>query len=217
MVPAERHGSRKSCMPRRRAQLSRTDKSAFLNLPYDSRFQNLFLAYIAGLTSFGLVPRATLEIPGGQRRLDRILTLIRSCRFSLHDLSRVELDRTHPPTPRFNMPFELGLAVALRHRHTWFVFESKIRRLQKSLSDLDGTDVYIHNGTVDGVFRELCNAFARNRRQPTVQEMKRIYGRLRLHLPRIMAEGGSDSPYSARVFRRLIFTAWAEQSRTAKG
>jgi hypothetical protein len=40
----------------------------------------------------------------------------------------VEIDPAHPPTPRFNMPFELGLAVAWdRHvpkQHVWFVLES---------------------------------------------------------------------------------------------
>ena len=38
-----------------------------------SRF---YLAYIAGVRAFQLVPRATLEIPGGERRLDRILGLL---------------------------------------------------------------------------------------------------------------------------------------------
>jgi hypothetical protein len=90
-----------------------------------------------------------------------------------HDLSRVELDRSFPPTPRFNMPFELGLAIGSR-QHSWFVFESKTRRLQKSLSDLNGTDVYVHEGTPRGVFRELSNAFVRSKRQPTVQEMETI-------------------------------------------
>jgi hypothetical protein len=46
----------------------------------------LFLAYIAGLATLGLSPRTTLEIPGGERRLDRILDLIRRCPFSVHDL-----------------------------------------------------------------------------------------------------------------------------------
>jgi len=82
--------------------------SAFLNVPYDGRYKDLYLAFIAGLTAFGLDPRATLEVPGGERRLDRIFELITSCQYSFHDLSRVELDRRSPPTPRFNMPFELG-------------------------------------------------------------------------------------------------------------
>jgi hypothetical protein len=111
------------------------------------------LAYIAGICSFGLVPRATLQIPGGERRLDRIIKLIRTCRYSFHDLSRIELDLDQPVTPRFNMPFELGLTVmcsALNPgQHTWFVFESENRRVQKSLSDLAGTDVYIHDGSIE--------------------------------------------------------------------
>jgi hypothetical protein len=48
--------------------------SVFLNIPYDADFENLFLAYISAISAFGFTPRATLEIPFGQRRLDRILT-----------------------------------------------------------------------------------------------------------------------------------------------
>ena len=97
------------------------------------------MAYIAGLCAFRLEPRATLQIPGCERRLDRILDLIGSCRYSFHDLSRVELSQKRPATPRFNMPFELGLAVAWERfkepSHTWCVFESRGRRIGKSLSD----------------------------------------------------------------------------------
>jgi hypothetical protein len=140
----------------------KTKKQAvFLNIPYDSPFSRLYLAYIAALSAMSLVPRATLGITGN-RRLDRIASLIESCAFSVHDLSRVQLNRNTPSTPRFNMPFELGLAVAWAQghpQHKWFVFESVKRRLSKSLSDLDGTDPYIHGGTVRGVLREVCNAF----------------------------------------------------------
>lgn len=77
----------------------------FLNLPYDARFERLYLAYIVGVTNPGLNPNATLAIPGGTARLDRIIDLIHTCAYSVHDLSRVEIDRTPPSTPRFNMPF----------------------------------------------------------------------------------------------------------------
>src|SRR5450631_1393727 len=96
----------------RRPRSNASRPSVFLNLPYDRRFESLFLAYIAGVSAFGMTPRATLEIPGSVRRLDRIFKLISSCPYSIHDLSRVQLDRRLPATPRFNMPFELGLAVA---------------------------------------------------------------------------------------------------------
>jgi hypothetical protein len=101
--------------------------SVFLNVPYDAAFENLLLAYIAAVSAYGFAPRATLEIPFGQRRLDRILTLIQESRYSIHDLSRVQVDRKAPRTPRFNMPFELGLTVALEKTahpdHSWIVCE----------------------------------------------------------------------------------------------
>jgi hypothetical protein len=188
-------------------------RQVFLNVPYDHQFEHLYLAYLAGVSAFGLVPRATLEIPGGERRLDRISALVRSCRYSLHDLSRVELDLTRPVTPRFNMPFELGLAVAWqkmgRQHHTWFVFEAKVRRAQKSLSDLSGTDVYIHHGKVRGVLRELCNAFVRVSRQPTVGQMAAIYRGLVEVLPTLRKQAGAASPFEARVFRDLVVAAQA--------
>ena len=96
-------------MPQRKPRRRPERYSVFLNIPYDSAFENLYLAYIAGSNAFGLIPRATLEIPTSQRRLERILQLIQECAYSIHDLSRVELDAKAPQVPRFNMPFELAL------------------------------------------------------------------------------------------------------------
>ena len=49
-------------MPRRNSR-RRKPAQVFLNLPYDSKFEPLYLAYIVGISAFGLVPRATLELP----------------------------------------------------------------------------------------------------------------------------------------------------------
>ena len=200
-------------MPRRRRarRVARRPANVFLNIPYDDRFKRFYLAYISGISAFGLVPRATLEIATSTRRLDRILKLISKCRVSLHDMSRVEIDRTPPCTPRFNMPFELGLSVAHAQtgpkRHAWFVLEAKDRRIMKSLSDLNGTDVHIHNGRIDGVFRALANVFVRERRRPTVQEMGRIYRDLRGNLTEILRTSGAQSPFEARAFKDICVMA----------
>jgi hypothetical protein len=200
-------------MPKNGAVPKRRGKfSVFLNIPYDAQFIKLYLAYIAGTVAFGLEPHATLEIPGGARRLDRIFELIQACRYSIHDLSRVQLDRKAPITPRFNMPFELGMAVAwekLGNKHTWFVCEAVERRILKSLSDLNGSDVYVHDGSVRGVFRELCNAFKRTTGQPTVQQMEAVYRDLRITLPQIMRQAGAKSPFTARVFSDVCVRARA--------
>src|SRR5579863_4374245 len=180
---------------RRARRVKGSAASVFLNIPYDAAFENLLLAYIAAISAFGFTPRATLEIPSHQSRLDRILSLIEESEYSVHDLSRVQLDRSRPRTPRFNMPFELGLTIALQRTaiidHKWAICESRSRRINKSLSDLDGVDPYIHGGTIQGVFRELCNVFVRSRRQPTVLQMNQIYRVLREKFKSILRGAGA--------------------------
>ena len=113
------------------------------------------------------------------------------------------------------MPFELGLSLAWqkfgKQSHNWFVFEAKPYRLAKSLSDLAGTDPLIHNGRVDGVFRELSNIFIRRQQQPTVPQMRTIYNRLRTRVPAILTATGSNHLFTANAFRHLSVIA----SRTA--
>ena len=189
-----------------------TPNAVFLNIPYDDRFRSLYLAYIVGLVHLGFVPRVTLGLPGGTRRLDKIFEEIQSCRYSIHDLSRVGLDRNPAfTTPRFNMPFELGLAVAWEKfnpaKHTWFVFEAKAYRVQQSLSDLNGTDVLIHGGQVSGVMRELSNAFRRPRNQPTVPDMMSTFNIVSRRLEKIMAAAGAESLFEARAFQDLCYEA----------
>lgn len=190
----------------------------FLNIPYDKKFDRLFLAYIAGISAYGMVPHATLEITDSSRRLEKILKLARGCEYSVHDLSRVELDRTKPRTPRFNMPFELGLCVADANRRegqaqNWFLFEAVANRVNKSLSDVDGTDPKIHGGTIRGVMSGLCNIFRRPGRQPTVPQMMRIYKGLRKNQAAILKEAGSKTLYTKRVFTDLCVMASSEADR----
>jgi len=194
-----------------RRRFPRVDQdAAFINIPYDAQFEPRFLAFIAGLTGLGLIPRAVLEIPGSQRRLERLFDLIGSCRYSFHDLSRVELDTRRPQTPRFNMPFELGLAVAwARHgdpRHNWYVFESKQYRLAKSLSDLDGTQVYVHGGTATGVLKQLTNALARSEHQPTVLELQAVYRDVQQAARKIKQDHATKDLYD-RPFLDLVYAA----------
>ena len=192
--------------------------TAFLNVPYDKQYEDLYLAFIAGLCGFGLTPRATVEIPGSERRLNRILSLIKGCRYSFHDLSRVELDRRSPPTPRFNMPFELGLAVASANtrgrRHEWYVFEAVKRRLSKSLGDLDGTDPYIHGAKPRRLLRGLTNALVRSRHQPTVRQLEKVYSDLRKAGQTIKRELKTDSLFEARPFRDLVVAATRSAENT---
>ncbi len=185
--------------------------SVFLKLPYDRRSSKLYLAYIVGLIELGLTPKVTLGITGGTARLDRIFELIQTCRYSIHDLSRVQLDHTPPRTPRFNMPFELGLAIGWAKlnpgRHTWFVYETQMHRPQKSISDLNGTDCHIHGEKPEGVMRELCNSFVRPKYRPTVEQMMRTYKLLEHSVPELKRQSGAETIFGARIFRDLLALA----------
>lgn len=186
--------------------------SVFLNIPYDPDYEDRFIAYIAGVAAFGLDPRATLELTSGERRLDRIFNLISACRYSFHDLSLVTIDANPPTTPRFNMPFELGLVVGWQNAapsgHDWFVFESSRHRLQKSLSDLNGTDPFIYGSTVDGILREIRNALARHGAQPTAGQMGSILDELlEKAAPWILDQTGASSMFEARPFAELVVAA----------
>ena len=185
--------------------------ACFLNIPYDQPFEKLYLAYIVGLTALGFAPRATLGVPRDERRLGRIFRLIQTCRYSVHDLSRIQLDRKAPRAPRFNMPFELGLAVAWANlnpqSHSWVGCDAVPYRPVKSLSDLNGTDFHIHGGTVKGVLGALCNAFVSRGERPTVPRMMRTYLRLRQASAALQADAGAPDLFQARVFADLVVAA----------
>ena len=187
--------------------------ACFLNIPYDDKFENLYLAYIVGLTAHGLVPTTTLGVPRDARRLERIFELIQGCRYSVHDISRVQLDPGPPRAPRFNMPFELGLAVAWARlnpgRHSWIGCDEIPHRPVRSLSDLAGTDFHTHHGIVAGVLAALCNAFVSRTQRPTVPKMQTVYRRLRRAIPDLKRNAGTDSLFEARVFNDLVVAARA--------
>ena len=197
--------------PPRRLRAKTDPKFVFLNIPFDLQFEPLYLAFIAGLSGFGLIPQAVLQIPGSQRRLDRLIGLVETCRYSLHDLSRVELDAHKPKTPRFNMPFELGLSVSFAQhvdkKHRWFVFESKQYRALKSLSDINGTEIYVHDNRPIGVLRGLTNALARSHHRPTVLELQAIYRDVKRAAVSIKRELRVQTLFDTRPFLDLVLAA----------
>ena len=192
-------------------------RCVFLNIPYDHAFENLYLAYIVGLTQLGLRINATLAVPN-QGRLGTIIRLIEESDLSIHDLSRVEASRG---VPRFNMPVELGLALYRSHitngKHRVFVFESKRYRAQRSTSDVNGIDPQIHNGTPKGLMSALRNIFRQAGDVTTVPEMLASYRAVKQNLPQVRRNSGSKSLFEAAVFQELTVAALVEsQKRVAR-
>jgi hypothetical protein len=180
----------------------RARESVFINVPFDKPRIPIYLGLISGIVALGLKPRCVLEIPPTRDRLRRLYQLISGCRYSIHDLSRVQLSGSMR-VPRFNMPFELGLSVAVSlraHEHEWCVFESRSYRLDQSLSDLKGYDPFIYGGTLDGLFTALLDVFAHLRRAPLrrPEDFRYVYDKVRL-----FARGKLNDD----VFRRSSFAS----------
>ena len=106
------------------SQAGLVQRRVFLNVPYDAGYERNFLALISALISIGRIPRCAAEEPVlGRNRMDRIFKLLKGCKVSIHDLCRVT------PPPRFNIPFELGIAYALSklHGHKFTAPEAMLR------------------------------------------------------------------------------------------
>jgi hypothetical protein len=150
------------------ARQRRAASGAFCNFPFDAEYRPLYLSLVASLVCTGQTPRTVLEIPPDKDRLERIMQLLGACAYSLHDLSRVEVSTGG--LPRFNMPFELGLAAALAlrkgSRHQFRLLEARPNRIQRSLSDLNGYEAFIHRGRPDGVFNAVSDIFTQLRPFP---------------------------------------------------
>jgi hypothetical protein len=189
---------------------SAPDFTVFLNLPFDQGYRPLFLAMLAGLVALGRKPHCVLEIPsGGQNRLDRIYGLIEQCGASIHDLSRVSLSGSLR-VPRFNMPFELGMAysIARRQAHSFFVLEERSYRIQASLSDFNGHDPHIHEGTQDGVLRCLLDCFGTpGSRQPTFAALQSLTRKLSRVVATLEKEQGTQHPFHPYIFRQAVAAA----------
>jgi hypothetical protein len=184
-------------------------QNIFLNVPFDSRYSALFTTAVGGLTALGREPHCVLEVPSdGHNRLERIYDLVASCGASIHDLSRVSLSGPLR-VPRFNMPFELGIAYALSRQqaHQLFVFEARQYRLQATLSDLNGHDPHIHGETQAGVLRCILNCFGTPEGAPSFAVLISITRRLSRFVSGLQREQGLSSPFHPYIFRSTVVAA----------
>lgn len=178
----------------------------FLNVPYNPSYERTLVALTAALVVLRRVPRLTFQIPdGGQGRLRRIFDLLKSCRVSIHDLSAVG------QPVRFNMPFELGLACAIKEqsqRHNFLVLEKMPHRLHKHLSDIGGIDPKIHHGTAQGAISAVLEVLERPEGNPSATDVMRLHRRMMRLLPTLKSQHGNRDLFSTHVYGDLVTFGW---------
>lgn len=133
------------------------DKNIFINCPFDREYINNLLKPILYLIiQCGFNPRLSLEISDcGQVRLEKIIGIIKECKYSIHDLSKVKA-KEKDEYARMNMPFELGIDYALRSiddeymsKKQFLILEAVRYDYMKALSDINGLDTKVHeNNTI---------------------------------------------------------------------
>ena len=112
----------------------------------------------------GLKPRiATERSDAGEPRVEKIIELIQSSRYSIHDLSRCQA-RESGEHYRLNMPFELGVDYGCRRyggapfsEKVILVLEEQPYRYQAAISDLAGSDIEVHRGDCETAVRKVRN------------------------------------------------------------
>lgn len=140
------------------------EKSVFINCPFDSAYEPLLQALIFAVRHMRLVPNSALDpSDAGQPRFDKILALIESSKYSIHDISRTEVDLNHG-LPRFNVPFELGLDLGCKRygkrpqqQKTTLILDVDRFRYRTFISDIAGFDIEEHNGSVARVITVVRN------------------------------------------------------------
>jgi hypothetical protein len=137
-------------------------RSVFINCPFDDAYAELLRAIVFAISACGYSPVCALDDDdGGQLRSAKLTKMIATCDLSVHDLSRVELS-DGAGTPRFNMPFELGLYLGAKQfggrrqkRKRMLILAGDRRHWAPSISDLAGVDPAYHNNKPDTAVRAV--------------------------------------------------------------
>lgn len=142
------------------------ERPVFVNCPFDDGYAPLLEAALFCVVTFGFQPRLANErLEAGENRLDKIIELIRTSKYSIHDLSRCVASEVGEAF-RMNMPFEYGIDFGFRKSggaeladKKFLVFEAGQYDLKRALSDTAGQDVHHHDGDYEKVIRGIRDFF----------------------------------------------------------
>jgi hypothetical protein len=175
-------------------QIAGYHDSVFINCPFDDDYMPILRAITFTVYRCGFLPRTALEEDNASHyRLNKIIGIIKDCRYGIHDLSRIELNSQG--YPRFNMPFELGIFFGAKYlggqthqSKNALIFERRKFSYQKYISDINGMDTKAHQNTVGRAIekvRDWLKTSSRRKNIPGYQLIHKEYKSFRRSLPDI--------------------------------
>lgn len=154
-----------------------------------------------------------------ETRIEKLYGIIDQSRYSIHDLSRTELDRK-TRLPRFNMPLELGIFLGAKRfgnednrQKRCLVMDIQQYRFQKFVSDLAGMDITPHEGDprkMVGHVRDWLVTVSRRRSIPSTADILKSYDDFRAALPKIARVQGLDSRNLAYADLERLVLVWVK-------
>ena len=140
------------------------ENCVFINCPFDEGYAPILQAVLFCVIYLKFNPRIASErIDSGEVRIEKIRGLIKSSKYSIHDLSRCEASAKGEHF-RLNMPFELGVDYGCRHFYgkgrenkRILILEEERYRYQSAISDLAGCDIQVHSGDYQKAVRKVRN------------------------------------------------------------
>lgn len=142
------------------------EKNVFINCPFDSEYYSLLRPLLFTIAYLGFNARIALETSdSGQTRIDKICELVRTSKYSVHDLSRLKATKKGE-FYRLNMPFELGIdygsrrfaANRLRMKRS-LILEEGAYDYRRALSDISGLDIKNHGNDPIKLVQAIRNWF----------------------------------------------------------
>ena len=151
--------------------------NVFINCPFDSAYNHLFEAIIFVVQDCGFIARcAREEDDAGDVRINKIMNIIDQCKYSIHDISKADLD-VNTGLARFNMPLELGLYLGAQRysvaphynkEKKTLVLDSEQYRYRNFISDLSGQDIVGHNNSFEPIITGVRNFLLTNSKRKTI-------------------------------------------------
>ena len=195
-------------------------RNVFINCPFDKEFLPGFRALVFAVIACGFNVRCAREMSdASETRIEKLYGIIEQSRYSIHDLSRTELDATNQ-LPRFNMPLELGIFLGAKRfggednrQKRCLVLDIEPYRFQKFVSDLAGMDITEHGGDprrMVGLVRDWLVTVSRRRSIPTTGTILQSYDDFQAALPKIAEDQSLNSDELAYADLERLVLVWVK-------
>lgn len=200
--------------------------NVFVNCPFDSEYKYLFDALIFTIISSGFIPRCAKENSDTSIvRIDKICQLINESKYSIHDLSRVELDAFNN-LPRFNMPMELGIVIGSKRfgnknnkSKEYIVLDSEKHNYQKSTSDIAGQDILCHKNDIKEIIKHVRNWLSAKNKNEIIMSATLLHNNYLQFveaLPELSIEMKIDIIDITYLEYVVLATQWVSETNTLK-